>query len=105
MNGDSKELKIEQVREGNVLNCKLTGWLDPNTSSDLVTQIDLQDIALLIFDMKNVEYVFSSGIRAFLMLQREMEPVGGGIKLVNASEEIRNIFEYAGLESMLDLKK
>ena len=104
MDSENKELKIEQFKEGYVLTCKLTGWLDPNTSSDLMTKIDLKDITLLIFDMTNVEYVFSSGIRAFLMLQKMLEPIGGNVKLINVSEDIRNIFEFAGLESMLDSK-
>jgi len=99
---ESKELKIEQIKEGSKLTCKLTGWLDPNTSTDLITKINLTDITTLIFDMSNVEYVFSSGLRAFLMLQKMLEPQGGNIKLINVSDEIRNIFECTGFESMLE---
>lgn len=101
---ESKELKIEQHKEGYTLTCKLTGWLDPNTSPDLITKIDLKGVTLLTFDMKNVEYVFSSGLRAFLMLQKMLEPQGGTIKLINVSDELRNIFEYTGFESMLEPK-
>ncbi len=104
MDNENKGLKIEQTREGYMLTCKLTGWLDPNTSPDLVSKLDLKDINILVFDMKDVEYVFSSGIRAFLMLQKMLEPVNGTVKLINISDDIRNIFEYAGLESMLDIK-
>ena len=64
---NEQTLKIEQFREGDKLTCKLTGWLDPNTSPDLVTQIDVSGVSSLYFDMKNVEYVFSSGLRALLM--------------------------------------
>jgi anti-anti-sigma factor len=104
MDNENKELKIEQSREGYVLTCKLTGWLDPNTSPELVARLDLKDITLLIFDMEKVEYVFSSGIRAFLMLQKMLDEQGGAIKLINVSADIRSIFEYAGLESLLDMK-
>ena len=99
---DDKKLQIEQVKQGNVLTCKLLGWLDPNTSPDLVSEINLTDVSTLILDMANVEYVFSSGIRAFLMLQKILEKNGGKIRVINVAENIRNIFEYAGLESMLD---
>lgn len=104
MDNENKELKIEQSREGYVLTCKLTGWLDPNTSPELVARLDLKDITLLIFDMEKVEYVFSSGIRAFLMLQKMLDEQGGTIKLINVSADIKSIFEYAGLESLLDMK-
>ena len=104
MEEEAKELKIEQHKEGYALTCKLTGWLDPNTSPDLITKLDLKDVTLLTFDMTNVEYVFSSGLRAFLMLQKMLDPQGGTVKLINVSDDIRNIFEYAGFESMLEPK-
>jgi anti-anti-sigma factor len=105
MENDAKNLIIEQIREGNKLTCKLAGWLDPNTSPNLITQIDVKDLELLVFDMKNIEYVFSSGLRSFLILQKMMEPTGGRIKLINVSDDIRNIFEYTGFESMLEPRK
>ncbi len=99
---DNKKLEIEQIKQGNVLTCKLSGWLDPNTSPSLISEINLNDITVLIFDMTNIEYVFSSGIRALLILQKTLEKVGGQVKIVNVSDNIRNIFEYAGLDSMID---
>ncbi len=102
MDNESEGLKIKQIRDGNTLTCKLTGWLDPNTSPDLISKIDLNGITLLVFDMKDIEYVFSSGIRAFLILQKMLAPVNGSVKLINVSDNIRSIFEYTGLESMID---
>ena len=102
MNNESEGLKIEQIRDGNTLTCKLTGWLDPNTSPDLISKIDLNGVTLLIFDMKGIEYVFSSGIRAFLILQKMLAPANGSVKLINVSDNVRSIFEYTGLESMID---
>ena len=104
MNNDKEELRIEKIKNGNILTCKLSGWLDPNTSPNLISEINLNDVKTLIFDMANVEYIFSSGIRALLMLQKMLEKSGGKIKIINVSDNIRNIFEYAGLDSMLDTK-
>ena len=99
-----KKLEITQTREGNKLSCKLSGWLDPNTSPDLINKIDLNDITSLVFDMSDVEYVFSAGLRSILMLQKLLEFQGGTIKLINLSEDIRNIFECTGLDSILEPK-
>ena len=41
---NEKELVIEQLRDGRKLTCKLTGWLDPNTSPDLIDKIDLTEM-------------------------------------------------------------
>ena len=99
-----RELKIEQKKEGNKLICKLSGWLDPNTSPDLINKIDLNGVTSLIFDMSGVEYVFSAGLRSILMLQKLLDLQGGTIKLINLSADVRNIFECTGLESILEPK-
>ncbi len=104
MSDDRKELKIEQIREDGKLLCKLSGWLDPNTSPDLMNKINLNGVNALVFDMSKVEYVFSAGLRTMLMLQKLMEYQGGTIKLINLSDDVRNIFECTGLDGMLEPK-
>ena len=100
---ENKGLDIKQIKAGNKLTCILTGWLDPNTSPQLIN-IDVTGIKELVFDMKGVEYVFSAGLRAFLMLQRMLTEQGGSIKLINVSDDIRNIFEYTGFDELLEAK-
>lgn len=104
MSDDRKELKIEQIREDGKLLCKLSGWLDPNTSPDLMNKINLNGVNALVFDMSKVEYVFSAGLRTMLMLQKLMEYQGGTIRLINLSDDVRNIFECTGLDGMLEPK-
>ena len=104
MDSQEKGLQIEQIKKDSILVVKLTGWLDPNTSPKLIDEVNLDGIKELIFDMKAVEYVFSAGLRAFLIFQRLMGDQKGSMKLINVSEQIRLIFEYAGFESMLEKK-
>ncbi len=104
MSDTNKELKIEQKKENGKLLCKLSGWLDPNTSPDLINKLDLNGVSELIIDMSQIEYVFSAGLRTMLMLQRLMEYQGGTIKLVNMSDDVRNIFECTGLDGILEPK-
>lgn len=98
------ELKIEQQKENDTLLCKLTGWLDPNTSQDLLYQVDLKDVKHLVVDLSKVEYVFSSGLRVLLIFQKMMDEIGGSIKLINVPEQIRFVFEDTGLDKMLETK-
>lgn len=100
----NKNLRIEQKRDGDKLSCKLSGWLDPNTSPDLINKVDLNGIKSLVLDMSGVEYVFSAGLRSILMLQKLLEFQGGNIKLINLSDDVRSIFEYTGLDSLLEPK-
>ena len=102
MENEAKTLKIEQTRENDVLTCRLFGWLDPNTSPMLVNGIDISDVLHVVFDLSAVEYVFSAGLRAFIQIKRTMDEKNGSITLKNVSPSIRSIFEYTGLESMLE---
>ena len=52
---ENEKLQIEKIKQDDVLTCKLTGWLDPNTSPSLVSEIDLTDVKTLIFDLTKVE--------------------------------------------------
>jgi len=104
MENEVKKLEIEQTKSNGTLTCCLKGWLDPNTSPELLSAVDLSDVNTIIFDMKDVEYVFSSGLRVFLQFQRTMDEKGGNIMLVNVSDSIRSIFEYTGFDSILEPK-
>lgn len=101
---DNKELKIEQKKDEGKLVCKLSGWLDPNTSPSLLEKIDLTGVNSLVFDMSDVEYVFSSGLRVLLIFLKTIEERGGTLKLVNVPEQIRFVFEDTGLDKMLEIK-
>ena len=104
MANEVKQLEIKQTKKDDVLTCKLKGWLDPNTSPELLAAVDVKGLSKLIFDMKDVEYVFSAGLRAFLQLQKMMDAQNGEMKLINVSDSIRSIFEYTGFGSMLEAK-
>ncbi|MBO4285152.1 MAG: STAS domain-containing protein [Alphaproteobacteria bacterium] len=99
---EDKSLTIAQKKENDTLYITLKGWLDPNTSPMLVNGIDISDVLHVVFDLSAVEYVFSAGLRAFIQIKRTMDEKNGSITLKNVSPSIRSIFEYTGLESMLE---
>lgn len=95
-------LNIEQKRQNGILVCTLSGWLDPNTSPELEKAIDLNGVTELIFDLKDVEYVFSSGLRVFLYFEKMMKACGGVIKLINVSDFNRSIFDLVGFQNIVE---
>ncbi|MBQ7660102.1 MAG: STAS domain-containing protein [Alphaproteobacteria bacterium] len=99
---EDKSLTIAQKKENDTLYITLKGWLDPNTSPMLVNGIDISDVLHVVFDLSAVEYVFSAGLRAFIQIKRTMDEKNGSITLKNVSPSIRSIFEYTGLESLLE---
>lgn len=103
MGTENKTIKIEQTNNNGILVCKITGWLDPNTTPELEKELNLTDVKELIFDMKNVEYVFSAGLRAFLLFEKMMRANGGTMKLINVSDSVKSIFELVGFKNIMNI--
>lgn len=95
-------INIEQTKQNGVLVCTLAGWLDPNTSPELEKALDLNGVTELIFDLKDVEYIFSSGLRVFLYYEKMMKSCGGVLKLVNVSDFNKSIFEVVGFQNIIE---
>ena len=60
---------------------------------------------LRVIDLGRLEYVASAGLRVFLMTQKRVKNSGGGLKLINASQQIYDIFRYAGFDRIIDIAR
>ena len=97
-------MEIENIKEGNSLVCKVKGRLDTNTAPALLDNLDLNGITDLVFDLKEVDYVFSAGLRVFLQAQKIMNANGGKMRIINVDPAIKSIFEMVGFANIMDLE-
>src|ERR1700734_1346912 len=58
-----------------------------------------------VIDLARLEYIASAGLRVFLLTQKRAKNSGGGIKLINASQQIYDIFTYAGFDRIIDISR
>jgi stage II sporulation protein AA (anti-sigma F factor antagonist) len=56
-----------------------------------------------VIDLARLEYIASAGLRVLLITQKRVRAAGGGLKLVNASTPIHDIFRYAGFDRIIDI--
>lgn len=56
-------------------------------------------------DLARLEYVASAGLRVFLLTQKRLKGAGAGLKLVNLSAPIHDIFRYAGFDRIIDIRR
>jgi anti-anti-sigma factor len=56
---------------------------------------------MLVLDLAGVEFMDSSGLRAILHLQRELEDLGGGLALLDPTSQVRGILTLTGLDRQL----
>ena len=51
---------------------------------------------VIIFNMQNVNYINSRGLRVILKVQRAMKPRGGKVVLINLQPHIKEVFDIIG---------
>lgn len=80
----------------------LSGRLDTTTAPQLETEFDAlsPDTKELVFDLKELEYVSSAGLRLILKAQKAMN-AKGSMKLINVSESVMEVFDITGFSDIL----
>ena len=91
--------------DGNKLNVKLNGRLDTNTAPELSESLkeDLDNITELTFDLSDLIYVSSAGLRVILATQKTMKQQGS-MKIVNTQDIVMEVFEATGLVKLLTIE-
>lgn len=98
-------LKIEKQSEGTKDTVLLSGRLDTTTASELEVfmEKELKDTQELVFDLTDLEYISSAGLRVLLKVQKYMNKKGD-FKLTHVSEVIEEIFEITGFSDILTIE-
>ncbi len=98
-------MEIRQKREGATLTIEIEGKIDTFTAPELGKVIDngLDGVTRLIFDLKDMDYTSSAGLREFLKAQQIMEDQGS-LLVRNANETVLDIFDETGFSSILDIE-
>ncbi|MBP5597238.1 MAG: STAS domain-containing protein [Pseudobutyrivibrio sp.] len=98
-------LNINGEKKGNGLFIELEGRLDTTTAPQLEEKInsDIAGVVELVFDLKNLEYISSAGLRVLLSAQKTMNKQGSMI-VKNPSEEVSEIFEVTGFSDIFTIQ-
>lgn len=99
------DIKVE--KESNVTKISLSGRLDTNTSGDFENTLnDLFEKGNynILVDLKDLEYVSSSGLRVFLGAQKKVSAESGNMVIKNANSTIMEVFEMTGFLDVLTVE-
>ena len=100
------EVKIE--KDSDPIKVSLIGRLDTNTSGQFETALnDLFDKGYynILIDLKDLEYVSSSGLRVFLGAQKKVSAEEGNMVIKNVNSTIMEVFEITGSLDVLTVEK
>ena len=98
-------MKITQNREAEKLTVAIEGKLDTTTAPELEKTLGeiLSGVTELVFDMTNLEYISSAGLRVILKAQKVMF-TQGKMKLIGVNETVMEVFEITGFSSILKIE-
>jgi len=98
------ELTVENI--GNVSLAKIPGeTLDAGSAKEFKTAAApmLTSGARVIFDLSGLRFIDSSGLGALLSCLRQLNGVGGDLKLCGTSKPVRALFELVRMHRVFEL--
>ena len=98
-------MTIEKKINGESTTLIVSGRLDTQTAPELETELDavLAGVKELTFDMTNLEYVSSAGLRVILKAQKAMN-AQGSMKLTGVNDSIMEVFDITGFLDILTIE-
>ncbi len=99
-------MNITKTVNGDQLNIALEGRLDTGTAPEL--EVKLKEVAPqtqnLYLNMKDVQYVSSSGLRVILLAHKLMLPTGGKMIIKQPSSFCKQVLVATGMDSILSIE-
>ena len=88
------------------LTVALEGRLDTTTSPELENELaeSLDGVETLVFDLGELDYISSAGLRILLSAQKKMN-LQGEMKVRNVKSDIMDIFEVTGFTEVLTIEQ
>ena len=95
-----------KITHGEQMVIALQGRLDTVTSQDLLNAFanEEKNEALVIVDMKELEYISSAGLRALLAIKKELVANGKQLEIHNLNNICLEVFKVTGFINVLTIK-
>ena len=99
-------MEVKFNKQDSTLSVVISGNIDTVTAPELDAQLqeNIPGIKDLILDFAAVDYISSAGLRVILMANQQMEDVDGNMTVKNVNEDVRDVFEMTGFDSLLNLE-
>ncbi|WP_298521892.1 STAS domain-containing protein [uncultured Methanobrevibacter sp.] len=98
-------MDMEIQKDGKKLDIKIVGRLDSKTAPELKEMLndELKDIEELTFDLSELIYISSAGLRVILSAQKTMNKQGS-MKVTNVQDIVMEVFKSTGFVDILTIE-
>ena len=99
-------MQISQKEENGVVSIAIKGRLDADSAPEaekLVKEAREGPTSRVLFNLAELEYLSSAGLRVLLSAAKEMRRRDGKIVLCSLNEFVKEIFEVSGFQSLIPI--
>ena len=98
-------MTITKTQNGTDLIVAVEGRLDTLTAPDFENEMKavLDNVENVTLDFANLEYISSAGLRALLLVRKALYGKGE-VKIINANDLVKEVFEVTGFINVLDVQ-
>ena len=99
-------MTVNTKKENNRLTVTVSGSIGTPNAAELDSAVkkELDGIQELVFDLKEVDYMASAGLRVLMSSAKSMRAVKGKMKIINAPKPVMEVFDITGALDVLDVK-
>ena len=99
-------MEVKFNKQDSNLTVVISGNIDTVTAPELDAKLqeNIAGVKDLVLDFAAVDYISSAGLRVILMINQLMEDVDGNMTVKNVNEDVRDVFEMTGFDSLLNLE-
>ena len=96
-------MEITEKVENDVVTVEVSGEIDGANVGEFETALRsaMEKAAKLVVDIGRLEYVFSAGLRVFLLIRKLTEGVGHSMVIRNVTDDVMEIFTVTGFVKLL----
>ena len=98
-------MNINIEEKDNEIIVKLDGRLDKLSSPELDAELQpiMEKDKNIVFDLKNLIYISSAGLRILLATKKTMKAKGKDISIINIVDDVKDILVVSGFIQLLGL--
>ncbi|MBO6229614.1 MAG: STAS domain-containing protein [Ruminiclostridium sp.] len=97
-------MKLKKSNDGSELTVTLVGEVDAANVTVIEEKLlkEVAGVTDLTFDLKELEYISSAGLRVLLQMQKMMKTQGNMV-IINTNDEVMDIFKVTGFVRLLNI--
>jgi anti-anti-sigma factor len=100
-------MKIKEVkRDGTSMTVGLEGRMDAMTSPEFNNRLDGwigEGVTDFFIDCSQLDYISSAGLRAMLLVAKELKGRGGDLQLASLQETVHTVFTISGFDKIISI--